>query len=102
MARSQTELTERLKGLDEDYEYMVYYQPPSKMLFPCIKFQRNNSWDSRADNILYFFMKRYSVTVIDRDPDSALPDKVEAMPFAAFDRFDLVDGLNHWVYNLYY
>lgn len=102
MAHSQTELTERLQGLEHSEPFAVYYQPPTKMSFPCIKFERDNTKAFRADDVLYFYLKRYSVTVIDRNPDSALPDRVEELPHAAFDRFYIVDGLNHWVFTLHY
>jgi hypothetical protein len=80
----------------------VYFQPPSKMEFPCIKYERDDSWTAFADNLLYFFKKRYLVTVIDRDPDSALPDLVEHLPYTEFQRHYARDGLNHWAYNLYF
>jgi len=72
------------------------------MEFPCIKYERDNSWVSRADNLMYLFLKRYQVTVIDRDPDSAIPDLVEALPHTRFDRYYVAANLNHWVFNLYF
>lgn len=100
MARSQLELQEVLQGLEEGLP--VYFQAPTKMSEPCIKYERDSSQVSRADNILYLFHKRYQVTVIDRDPASAIPDRVEALPHTRFDRFFTKDGLNHWTYNLYF
>jgi hypothetical protein len=47
-------------------------------------------------------MKQYQVTVIDQDPDSGLPDKVEELPLCAFDRFFATENLNHHVFNLYF
>lgn len=100
MARSPEELQTVLAEL-EGVE-AAYFQPPTKMQFPCIKFERDDSFVSHADNVMYWFLKRYQVTVIDRRPDSAIPDLVEALPHTAFDRFDVTDGLNHWTYNLYF
>ncbi len=100
MARAQSELQVILEGVAG--VHAAYFQPPPEMDFPCIKYERDSSWVSRADNILYFFLKRYQVTVIDRDPDSAIPDLVEALPHTRFDRFFIAGGLNHWVYNLYF
>lgn len=46
--------------------------------------------------------KCYKITLIDDDPDSELPDKLETFPLCQFDRFYPADNLNHWVYNLYF
>jgi hypothetical protein len=82
----------------------VYFQPPSnvQMSFPCIVYQRSGSDSDFADNGTYRHAKRYQVTVIDRNPDSELPDLVEELPLCSFDRFFAADNLNHWVLNLFY
>lgn len=98
--RPRSDLQEILSELDGPEE--VYFQAPPRMVFPCIKYERDESWVSRADNLMYLFKKRYQVTVIDRNPDSEIPDQVEALPFTRFERFFVKDGLNHWVYNLYF
>ncbi len=101
MARSQQDLQTLLSGIEG--VQAAYLQPPSTgMDYPCIKYERDNSWVSRADNLMYLFFKRYQVTVIDRDPDSAIPDLVEALPHTRFDRYYVAANLNHWVYNLYF
>lgn len=82
----------------------AYFQPPSgtQMVYPCIVYQRSSSNVLSADNIAYRFKKGYSVMVIDRDPDSLIPDQVEALPHTRFDRFYVADGLNHFVYQLFF
>lgn len=82
----------------------VYFQPPANinMNYPCIVYQRDGSNSDYADNGLYRHAKRYQVTVIDRNPDSELPDQVEGLPLCSFDRFFAADNLNHWVLNLFY
>lgn len=72
------------------------------MVYPCIRYNRDDSITFHADNLLYIFKKRYKVTVIDRDPGSGIPDLVEKLPYTAFDRFYPADGLNHFVFNLYF
>jgi hypothetical protein len=56
----------------------VYFQPPEnvKLEYPCIIYKRDFADTKFADNEPYAFKKRYMVTVIDRDPDSDIPDKV--------------------------
>lgn len=100
MARSQSQLQTLLKGLTGVKD--AYFQPPTTMEYPCIKYERSNSRAFRADNILYLLYKRYTVTVIDRDPDSLIPDQVEALPHSRFDRKYVVDGLNHFVFDLFF
>lgn len=82
----------------------VYYNPPEniKMHYPCIVYDRDDSYTSRADDILYHKMKRYRITVIDRDPDSEIPDIIEELPYCNFDRSYKTDGLCHFVFTLYY
>ena len=43
-----------------------------------------------------------AVTVIDRDPDSDIPNLVAALPTSSFNRFFVADGLNHTVYTIYF
>jgi hypothetical protein len=51
---------------------------------------------------MYLLFKRYQVTVLDREPDSLIPDQVEALPHSRFDREYVVDGLNHFVFDLFF
>jgi len=82
----------------------VYYQPPNNMTieFPCVLYARDDSFSEHADNRPYIHAKRYQLTVVDRNPDSPLPDQVEALPLCSFDRAYAMDELNHWVFNLYF
>lgn len=80
----------------------AYFQPPSQMQYPCIKYERGGTSLDHADDLPYRRTKRYQVTVIDRNPDSELPDLVEALPLCSFDRYFPVDNLNHWVFTLFF
>lgn len=82
----------------------VYFQPPPehKMQYPAIVYKRDYSHRKMADNLLYGHQKRYSVTVIDRNPDSEIPDKVERLPLTSFDRHFQTSGLNHTIFNIYF
>lgn len=100
MARPRSQLHQILKGIVEN----VYFQPPNglQMKYPCIVYQRDSADTTYADNRPYHIDKRYTITVIDRDPDSAIPDKVASLPLCTFDRFFPADNLNHDVYTLYF
>jgi hypothetical protein len=100
MARPRSDLHDILLALT-DY---VYFQPPNglKMTYPCIVYQRDTANTLYADNVPHRNDIRYMVTVIDRDPDSAIPGQVAALPYSTFNRFYTADNLNHDVYNLYF
>lgn len=81
----------------------VYFQPPvdKKMVYPCIRYDLVDVDVEHADNLPWRSDKRYMVTIIDRDPDSAIPDKVADLPLCSFSRYYRADGLNHFVFNLF-
>lgn len=82
----------------------VYFQPPEniQMQYPAIVYLRAGSSTDHADNVPYRHAKRYQVTVIDRNPDSNLPDQVEDLNYCELDRTFAADELNHWVFTLYF
>lgn len=82
----------------------VYFQPPEsiKMEYPCVVYSIDDIDIKHADNIPYVSKKRYSITIIDKDPDSIIPDKISELPLSSFSRSYVVDNLNHWVFLLYF
>lgn len=82
----------------------VYFQPPPsiQMSYPCITYKRDDVDTKHANNLPYSQKKRYMVTVIDRNPDSLIPDKVGKLPLCSFSRHFATDNLNHDVYSLYF
>lgn len=82
----------------------VYFQPPSniQMTYPCIVYNKDNLVVQHAANFPYRITKRYSITVIDRDPDSWIPDEVAKLPMCDFVRRFSADNLNHDIFNLYF
>lgn len=82
----------------------VYFQPPPsvQMVYPCIIYKRDDESTDFADNKPYKRKKRYLITVVDKDPDSEIPDKIGALPFCIYDRFYTADNLNHDVYKLFF
>lgn len=94
----------QLQLLLEGFTPHVYFQPPEniKVQYPCIIYARDGSRTDHADNLKYRRTKRYQVTVIDRNPDSILPDNVEELSYCQFDRFFAADNLNHWVFTLFF
>lgn len=83
----------------------VYYQPPEsiKMKYPAIVYSLDKDQHEHADNRIYLYKKRYTVTVIDKDPESEIPDKVLfGFEYCSFDRHYIAENLHHFVYTLYY
>lgn len=82
----------------------VYFRPPSSgMVYPCIIYNLEGDMDYFADNIPYINPKRWSVIVIDENPDSEIPNRLkEQLPYCVFDRTYETDGLNHFVFTLYF
>lgn len=81
----------------------LYFQPPEtvKMVYPAIVYRLQNIAVRHADNRPYQTTKQYQITAIDKDPDSALPDKIMELPTVRFDRFFVSDNLNHWVFTIH-
>lgn len=84
----------------------VYFQPPAslKLSYPCVVYSRNPAASKRnANNKLYMSSDRYEVIVIDRDPDTEIPDKIiHHFPMCSFDREYTADNLNHYAFTIYY
>lgn len=82
----------------------VYFNPPEnvKLKYPCILYKRSNARTNYADNKTYQFMIRYQITIIDKDPDTSLIDKVKDLPYCTFDRHYTNSNLNHDVFDIYY
>lgn len=82
----------------------VYFQPPEtiKLKYPCIIYSRSRFRKLPADNMTYAAFKMYQVTVIYRDPDSDLPEKILSLPYCSHDRHYTADNLYHDVFTLYY
>lgn len=101
------EFTERRLELSRKFKMIVpnvYYQPPAtvKMTYPCIRYELSRFYSVHAGNLRYMKKPRYTVTVIDRDPDSRIPFDLMEFPLCSFDRYYCADNLHHWVFGIYW
>ena len=82
----------------------VYFQPPEsvKMKYPAIVYSRNRIDNEYADDGVYIQSPSYSVTVIDKNPDSEIVENISLLPRCRFDRHYISDNLNHDVFTIYY
>lgn len=93
-----------LSALLHTFTDNVYYQEPenTKMAYPAILYRPDYEERSYADNLTYGLMDRWQVTIIDEDPDSALRQAFRMLGGCAFDRHFRTEGLNHFIYTLYF
>lgn len=97
-------LCEVLDAPFDDGEDHCYFQPPAsiQMKYPCIRYSYADDMDEFADNRHYIHSKRYIITVLDCNPDSKIPDRLRELPYCYSDRNYAMDGLNHFVFTLFY
>lgn len=84
---------------------MVVFQPPPnyKLTYPCLLYERSNGKTRFAANIPYTFTNKYTVTIIDRNPDTSYLEMMAMrFPMCVMDRAYAADGLNHYVFTLYW
>ena len=82
----------------------VYYQPPNGtvMVYPCIVYERSDIYNLHADDNVYMQKHRWTVTVIDRDPDSDIVQQVSEIRGIQYERHFATDGLNHDIFTLFF
>lgn len=82
----------------------VYFQPPEtvKMKHPAIVYSLDNIQNVHADDGVYLSHRRYSVTLIDKNPDSPTVERLSALPMCQFNRHYTSDNINHFVFTLYF
>jgi hypothetical protein len=82
----------------------VYFQPPEsvKLSYPCIIYSRSDGNTEFANDKPYTRRTEYDVMVIDKDPDSLIPEKISELPMCVFKQHYTKDNLNHDIYTLFY
>lgn len=82
----------------------VYFQDPGDpaLVYPAIIYKLDDILTQHANNEPYFQEKAWLVTLIDRDPDSEIAEKIARMRKCNFVDFMVVKGLNHTIYQLHF
>lgn len=95
------ELLESVEGVKK-----VYYQPPEsvKLKYPCIIYDMDSLNTKHADNSRYLSIPKFSITLIDFDPESEIQREILDLDGCriSFNRHFTSDNLHHWSYDLYY
>lgn len=82
----------------------VSFQPPSnvKLSYPCIVYQRQSYFSTHANNTQYMGRYVYQVTVIDKDPESEIPEQIlKTMSMSSLSSVFTIDNLHHTVITIY-
>ena len=97
-------LHEELVAILGDGTRHVYFQPPEnvKMTYPCIVYERHNINNIHANNGVYLQGCRYRVIVIDKNPDSAIVERMSLFKTAKHSNHYVSDGLNHDTFEIIY
>lgn len=94
-----------LHDILKEFSDNVYYQPPSNitLTYPCIIYNKNGKDRNYGNNAIYLGTQKYSLTVIDRDPDSIIADLLEDnLQYCAIVDNYVSDNLNHTSLTLYF
>lgn len=91
-------------GFTNQKDKHCYYSPPTgfELKYPCITYQLGGIDSLYADNISYLNRTRYEVTLIDEDPDSKFVTEILKLPLCRMNTSFSSDGLNHFVFSLYF
>lgn len=102
MANERLKFDSYLRGLYP--QLPIYYQPPEnlKLTYPCVIYKLTNIKETYADDLRYSNIRHYSVTIIDRNPDSEYPDRLSNTRYCSFDRSYASENLHHFVFSVYY
>lgn len=81
----------------------VYYQPPAtvRLTYPCIVYTRKNIVGRNADNFKYKKDVAYTVTLIDRAPDSEYLMPIYELEKCSHNRHFTNDNLHHDEFTIY-
>ena len=96
------ELQAKLIDLLGSNQVFVNPLPGLQMSYPAIVYNLDDYYTLHADNSVYHKKRKYQVTLIYRDPDSDLPDKLADWPLCNFQRQFVSENLIHDVYDLYF
>lgn len=103
MSKPRAILSQILNGIEGVRK--AYFQPPAsvQMVYPCIRYSKASPATKHADNMRYFGLNRYNLIVIDKDPDSEIPQRIlDAFDYCSIDRVYTADNLNHTSMTLYF
>lgn len=82
----------------------VYFQPPEsvQLQYPCVVYKLSSDRPLFANNDTYFNKDQYTLTIIDRSPESGLLEMLRGLPLLSFNTHFMANNLHHYVFSLYF
>lgn len=83
----------------------LYFQPPEgmKLKYPCVVYELAKKDVLRADDKVYQIHNPYTVTLIDLDAESDIPNKMlKSFQYCSFERRFIASHMYHDVFTIYY
>ena len=79
----------------------VYFRPPEevRMRYPAIVYDYSDLANTHASNVIYKTSEFFTITLIDKNPDSKFVNDLIKIPGMRYDRSYIADGLNHFTFN---
>lgn len=95
------------KNLEDFTGRPVYFQAPTsptvKLQYPCTVYSLSDIYANSADDMNYKAVRRYQVTYMTKSPaDSLIDEFITHFRQISFSRHFTSDGLNHYIYDLYF
>ena len=78
----------------------VYFQAPSVLKYPCIVYKLANINDLKANNKDFWENKSYELTLMHKNPDNEIVDKLNKLPYCKFGRYFSSDNLHHYTFTI--
>lgn len=100
---SRLELQTKLEGILGNKQ--VYFQPPAsvRMTYPCVVYSIGTGDAKYANNRVYNYLNSYDVTFIYKVPNIAIIEQVlSEFQLCRLSSTYCSDGLNHYVFKIYY
>ena len=102
MAKDRLVLQTWLEEAVKPYDGHVYFQPPSVMEFPAIRYKKAKIQNEFADNLVYSQKQYYDLTVIEKNPEKPLTGLISKFPGIQWVTGFVKDNLYHEQFTLYY
>lgn len=83
----------------------VYFQPPAnvKLSYPAIVYHLGGIQTLKADNTNYQKNRKYTITLIHKDPDNDVVEKLLDLKYSSMvSKPYISDGLYHYVFEVFY
>lgn len=100
MNQAWLKIPSKTRAVTPNFTYNVYFQAPSSIKYPAIVYERYSGVSEFADNKSYLWNKQYTITVMDTNPDSTIPDEIAKLPMCTYDRHYVYDHVHHDVFRI--